>query len=164
MPTGAGLGYFQRPASWHPSEGFFSWYQYFLTMSSYEYFFWLVPTGRFWYLEIRDFSKQMLNNQVGNRFWEVVCDEHGIGGGGDGAARPRKRFLRWGLGRQVRSLRVALWPRARHDRRCNPKSPLGELFRPVSQPREQKLEHGQQLGQGPLHEGWARLLLNPPVV
>jgi hypothetical protein len=35
-----------------------------------------------------------------------------------------------GLGRQVRVPRGAIRPRARRDRRCNTKSPLGELFSP----------------------------------
>jgi hypothetical protein len=30
--------------------------------------------------------------------------------------------------------------------------------------REPKRGRGQQLGQGSLHKGWARILLNPPVV
>jgi tubulin beta len=77
------------------------------------------------------------DSQMGIKFWKVVCDEHGIGGGGeycgdnDGcAARTILRVLPRGLGRQVRSPRGAHEPRARRNRRCSPKSPLGELLRP----------------------------------
>jgi hypothetical protein len=45
----------------------------------------------------------------------------------------------------VHAPRGALRPRARHDRRCNPKSPLGELSRPDNVVN-QKRGRGQQLG------------------
>jgi hypothetical protein len=42
------------------------------------------------------------SNQISVKFWEVVCDEHGIDGGGEYAAIAR------GLGRQVRAPRGAV--------------------------------------------------------
>jgi hypothetical protein len=57
------------------------------------------------------------------------------------APRPHQRILPRGFGRQVRALRGALRPQARRDRRCNHKSPLGDLFSPenfVNHTRGQK--------------------------
>jgi hypothetical protein len=51
-------------------------------------------------------------SQMDTRFWELLCDENGIGGGGESCGGSD-----------------ALRPRVRRNRRCNPKSPLGELFR-----------------------------------
>jgi hypothetical protein len=54
----------------------------------------------------------------------------------------QQRILPRGVGRHVRTQRGALRPRARRDQRCNPKSPLGELFSTdsmLNHTREQKL-------------------------
>ena len=76
------------------------------------------------------------------------------------APRPHQRILpRTRPWRQVRAPRGALRPRARHDRRCNPKSPLSELVSPgnfVSHTR------GQKQGKKPLQNGCASILLTPP--
>jgi hypothetical protein len=52
--------------------------------------------------------------------------------------------------------------RARRDRRCA--RVAAWLALPPGQPREPKRGRGQQLGQGPLHKGWARILLNSSAV
>jgi hypothetical protein len=68
---------------------------------------------------------------------EVVCDEHGIGGGGEYCGNDAQ-FDRIGVfyheapGGEYASPRGAHKPRAWRDKRFNPKSPLGELFRPGS--------------------------------
>jgi hypothetical protein len=48
------------------------------------------------------------------------------------APRQHKRVLPRGLKRQVRTLRVAFRPLARHNRRCSQKPPLGQLFSPTA--------------------------------
>jgi tubulin beta len=73
---------------------------------------------------------------VGIKFWEVVCDEHGIGGSGEyygdndaHLSRIKVFYHEALLGKYVPcAVRSALRPRARRFRRCNPKSPLGELI------------------------------------
>jgi hypothetical protein len=55
---------------------------------------------------------------------EVLCQQRRAA-----PARPNNRVLPRGLGWRLRSPRGALRHRAQRDRRCNPKSPLGELFR-----------------------------------
>jgi tubulin beta len=72
---------------------------------------------------------------MGAKYREMVCDQHGIGGDGEycgdnDAQLDDNRALPRGLEWQVCSPRGAFRPRARRDQRCNPKSPLGELFRP----------------------------------
>jgi hypothetical protein len=76
------------------------------------------------------------DSQMGTKFLEVLCDECGISGGGkycgdnDAQLGRINVFLPRGLGRQVQSPRGAHESRARRDRRCNTKSPIGELFCP----------------------------------
>jgi hypothetical protein len=73
---------------------------------------------------------------MGARFWEVLRDEHGIGGSGEYCGDNDAHLDRisvlyhGGLEQQVRSPHGALRPRARRDRRCNPKSPLRKLLSP----------------------------------
>jgi hypothetical protein len=62
------------------------------------------------------------------------------------APRPHQRVLPRVLAQKVRAPRGALRPRTRRDRRCYPKSPLGQLFSPenlVSHTRWQKLGQRQ---------------------
>jgi hypothetical protein len=79
---------------------------------------------------------------MGTKFWEVVCDENGIGGG-----RINVFYHEAFFGRKLLASRGSLRPRARRDRRCNPKSPLGGLLSP-----ENLVNHtrGQKMGQRPL--------------
>jgi tubulin beta len=95
----------------------------------------------------------------------VVCDEHGIRGDGEYFGDNDAQLDRINAfhdeasgGRYVpRAVLFNLEPGVTGAVRA---SPLGELFRPGS-PREQKRGRGQQLGQGPLQKGWARILLHP---
>jgi hypothetical protein len=104
---------------------------------------------------------------MGTKFLEAVSDKHGIGGNGeyfgdnDAHLNRTNVLYHGGLWRQVRAPRGALQPRARLDRRCNPKSLLGENFS-----SENLVNHtrGQKLGQRPLQKGCARFLLTPPVL
>jgi hypothetical protein len=67
-------------------------------------------------------------------FYEVVCDEHGIGEYcGDNDAHPGRINVLYHEtlgGNYVPCLRGALRPRARRDRPCNHQSPLGDFFSP----------------------------------
>jgi hypothetical protein len=96
------------------------------------------------------------------------------------APRPHQRVLPQGPGRQVRAPRGALRPRARRDRRCNPKSPLElELIQThMAQKPMPRVEVGARrnltpgkprepnarakLGQRRLLKGRASIFLTPP--
>ena len=119
------------------------------------------------------FSREILHmqagqyvNQMGTDFYEVLCNEHGIGGEGeycgDNDAQLGRINLPRGLGRKVRTTRGVLRPRARRGRRCA--RVAGRRALQPGKPREQKRVRGKQLSQGPLHKSWPRILLNPPVL
>jgi hypothetical protein len=65
------------------------------------------------------------DSQMDTKFWEVVCNEHGIGGDGEDFDDNNAQFDTIFV---LRSPRVC--SKARRDRRWNPKSLRGELFRP----------------------------------
>jgi tubulin beta len=115
-------------------------------------------------------------NQMGTDFYEVLCNEHGIGGEGeycgDNDAQLGRINLPRGLGRKVRTTRGVLRPRARRGRRFA-RSPLGELFRPgnlVNHTRGHKWAKGRyrraeyKFFLPPLQKGWAPILPPRPVV
>jgi hypothetical protein len=66
------------------------------------------------------------------KIWEVVCDEHGIGSSGeycgDNDAHVNRTNVLYHevLGGKYDAFRHRAW----RDRRCNSKSPFGELFSP----------------------------------
>jgi hypothetical protein len=76
------------------------------------------------------------------------------------AARPHQRALPRDLGRQVRAPRGALRPRARRDLGCNPRSPLGKLFRPVNLV-SQNAGTGSNWAKAHHKKGWAPIPPNP---
>jgi hypothetical protein len=66
------------------------------------------------------------------------------------APRPRYRVLPRVFGRQVRAPCGAHGPRARCERRCNPESPLGDLFSPGNLVKHSRR---QNVSQRPLQKG-----------
>ena len=103
-------------------------------------------------------------SQMGTKSWEGVCDEHGIGGdggdcGGNDAQLDRTNVLyREASGGKYmpRAVLFDLGPGVIDALRA---SPLGELFRPGN-----FVNRGKQQGEGPLHKGLERIMLNSPVV
>jgi hypothetical protein len=103
---------------------------------------------------------------MGTTFWEVVCDEHGIGGDGEYCGDSDTQLNRINVfyheasgGKYVfRTVLMDLEPgmigAVTLSRRSASSFP--------GKPREPKRGRGKQLGQGPLHRGLARILLNPP--
>jgi tubulin beta len=91
---------------------------------------------------------------MGIKFWEVVCDENGIGGGGEYCGNNDAQLGRISVfyheasgGKHApRAVLFDLEPSLMGAVRA---SPIGELG------------HEQQLSQGPLHRGLARILTNP---
>jgi tubulin beta len=105
-------------------------------------------------------------NQMGTKFLKVVCDEHGIGGDreykGDNDAqlgRTNVLYHKASGGKYVP--RAVLFDLEHGVIDAAHTSPLGIALSP-GHTCEPKRGRGQQLGQGPLHKGWARILLNPP--
>jgi hypothetical protein len=82
-------------------------------------------------------------------FGEVVCDENGIGGGGECCGR---RLASGGKNVPCAVLFDLRCARVVARRAITP-----------GKPREQKFGRGQQLGQGPLQKEWGRIMMIPPL-
>jgi hypothetical protein len=98
---------------------------------------------------------------MGIRFWEVVCDEHGIGGGGEYCGESDAHLDRINVF-YLRALGGKYVARAMHidiEPGVIGAVPLVAALRalPPGKPREPKRGHGKQLGQGPPHKGLEKI-------
>jgi tubulin beta len=103
---------------------------------------------------------------MGTKFWEVVCDEHGIGSSGEFCGDNHAHldrinvFYYKALGGNYVPRAVLFDLESGVIGAVNSKSPLGKLFSPGNLVNHTR---GQKLGQRTLQKGLAPILLTPPL-
>jgi tubulin beta len=102
---------------------------------------------------------------MGTKYWEVVCDEHGIGGDGeycgDNDAQLDRINVLYHETSSGKFVPRAVFSNLEHGVIDAARAlPLGELFRPGNLMNE-NAGAGKKMGQGSQHIGWTKILLNP---